>query len=143
MLCACWLGGHQGGGIAATTMPCFARRTFKDSHKGAIRFRALRSPSDGDLEAAAALSGHLGVRIASERRSQNAHVGAHTEFAACNTAQEDVAHAAFTSGTTGQPKATIHFHRDVIASGISWDAIFSHFHRRPVHRQPTLGSRSG
>ena len=38
-----------------------------------------------------------------------------TEFAAVGTAADDVALLAFTSGTTGRPKATMHFHRDVLA----------------------------
>jgi 2-aminobenzoate-CoA ligase len=36
-------------------------------------------------------------------------------FANADTAAEDVALIAFTSGTTGKPKGTMHFHRDVIA----------------------------
>ena len=36
-------------------------------------------------------------------------------FAAVPTAADDVALLAFTSGTTGRPKATMHFHRDVLA----------------------------
>jgi 2-aminobenzoate-CoA ligase len=37
------------------------------------------------------------------------------EFKNVDTAAEDVALIAFTSGTTGKPKGTLHFHRDVIA----------------------------
>lgn len=36
-------------------------------------------------------------------------------FQNVNTAADDVALLAFTSGTTGQPKCTMHFHRDVLA----------------------------
>ncbi len=36
-------------------------------------------------------------------------------FAACDTAAEDICLIAFTSGTTGVPKGTMHFHRDVLA----------------------------
>ena len=37
------------------------------------------------------------------------------EFAAAETAADDVCIIAFTSGTTGVPKGTMHFHRDVMA----------------------------
>ena len=36
-------------------------------------------------------------------------------FQACPTSRDDVCLIAFTSGTTGKPKGTLHFHRDVLA----------------------------
>ena len=36
-------------------------------------------------------------------------------FEVCDTASDDVSLLAFTSGSTGVPKATMHFHRDILA----------------------------
>jgi len=89
----------------------------KIATKGAIRFALCDHRLMEDLEAAAALSGHLDVRVAFGNGDLETRMSAHApDFAACDTALEDVALLAFTSGTTGQPKATVHFHRDVIAS---------------------------
>ncbi len=37
-----------------------------------------------------------------------------------DTAADDTCLMAFTSGTTGQPKGTMHFHRDVMAACACW-----------------------
>jgi 2-aminobenzoate-CoA ligase len=42
--------------------------------------------------------------------------GKSATFSACPTAADDIALMAFTSGTTGKPKAAIHTHRDVLAA---------------------------
>ncbi|HSW16376.1 MAG TPA: AMP-binding protein [Ramlibacter sp.] len=41
-------------------------------------------------------------------------------FAACRTEADDIALMAFTSGTTGKPKAALHSHRDVLAACETW-----------------------
>jgi 2-aminobenzoate-CoA ligase len=43
-------------------------------------------------------------------------------YDAVDTAADDVAMLAFTSGTTGRPKATMHFHRDVLAIADTFSA---------------------
>jgi 2-aminobenzoate-CoA ligase len=46
-------------------------------------------------------------------------------FEAAKTGRDDVALLAFTSGTTGEPKATVHFHRDllIIADGYAKEVL--------------------
>jgi 2-aminobenzoate-CoA ligase len=49
----------------------------------------------------------------SELRGMAADVSA--DFAPVDTARDDVCLFGFTSGTTGEPKGTMHFHRDLLA----------------------------
>ena len=50
-------------------------------------------------------------------------------FQACPTSGDDIALLAFTSGTTGQPKAAVHTHRDVLAACETWP-------RHVLHARP-------
>jgi 2-aminobenzoate-CoA ligase len=63
-----------------------------------VRFNAADDPED------------LGVLCAAKR----------ADFAACDTGAEDIAMMAFTSGTTGKPKAALHTHRDLLAACECW-----------------------
>src|SRR5947207_3737435 len=57
-------------------------------------------------------------------------------FTACDTAIDDVCLIAFTSGTTGEPKGTMHFQRDMLASCDS----YSQYVLQPNHDDRFIGS---
>src|SRR5215470_2387226 len=65
-------------------------------------------------------------------------------FTPVATAADDVAMLASTSGTTGQPKVTMHFHRDVIATADTFSAYLIKPHRSDVFTgTPPLGFTYG
>ena len=57
-------------------------------------------------------------------------------FQACPTLADDISIVAFTSGTTGKPKATVHFHRDVLAI---CETVCAHI-LRPVREDVFIGT---
>ncbi len=120
MLAACWFAVLKAGGIAVTTMPMLrAGELHKIVDKARVGLALCDARLGAELEtcatAAAVLeriiywgdTGDSGLELLARRRS-DAPV-------ALDTAAEDVALIAFTSGTTGEPKGTMHFHRDVLA----------------------------
>jgi 2-aminobenzoate-CoA ligase len=108
---ACWLGVLLAGGVAVATMPML-RRTELDTITDLAR-PALALVHHGftdDVPPGLRVVTYAGDSDLTERCA--AHDGS---FTPVDTAADDVALLAFTSGTTGRPKATMHFHRDVLA----------------------------
>lgn len=120
MMAACWLAVMKAGGICVATMPLLRAKELTDIITKARISHAL---CDKRLEAelALALPGCPTLKTIRywyhDAPDSIDSLGPRqpTEFPNVDTAAEDVALIAFTSGTTGKPKGTMHFHRDVIA----------------------------
>ncbi len=114
-LAACWLAVLKAGCVAVTTMPLLRTgelSTVADIAQVDLALCDARFAADLD---AADLRGAPVLRFG-DGSDLSEHVAAHRDpFVAADTAADDVALLAFTSGTTGRPKATMHFHRDVLA----------------------------
>jgi len=121
MLAACWFAVLKAGGIAVTTMPLYRAGELRFMmEKAQIKHALCDVRLRDELDAACREYGD--VRIAcfngppSDSESLEARMRSKSaDFANADTAAEDVAIIGFTSGTTGTPKATMHYHRDLLA----------------------------
>jgi 2-aminobenzoate-CoA ligase len=120
MLVACWFAVLKAGGIAVATMPLLrARELNQILSKSKADFCLCDNILKADLESACA---QLNQPIQTIRFNSDAADGLEARmrqqpasFENVSTSHDDVALIAFTSGTTGIAKGTMHFHRDVLA----------------------------
>ena len=139
LLAACWFAVVKAGGIAVGSMPLLRATELKKiigkaqiSHvlcdrrlADELRLAAAECPTlrqrryfnDADGSEGSSGSGDVADPALSLEAAMALQSAA---FDNLDTAADDICLMAFTSGTTGLPKATMHFHRDVMAACACW-----------------------
>jgi len=129
---ACWLAATKAGAVVVNTMPM-----LRAGELGAIVDKAeishalcdtrLMDEMAGCAKASRFLKTVVGFDGTSNHDAELDRLALEkpVHFDAVPTAQDDVALLGFTSGTTGDPKATMHFHRDllIIADGYAKEVL--------------------
>jgi 2-aminobenzoate-CoA ligase len=129
---AAWLAVTKVGAVAVNTMPLLrVGELAKIVDKAEIGLALVDSRIVDELVACAKQSRFLNKVVTFDGTANHdaeldrIALNKPVTFAAVRTGRDDVALLGFTSGTTGEPKATMHFHRDllIIADGYAREIL--------------------
>lgn len=129
---ACWLAATKAGAVVVNTMPMLrAAELSKYIDTAEIQIALCDTRLLEELETCAATSQHLQRVIGFDGTSNHdaeldrLALEKPVSFECVPTGRDDVALLGFTSGSTGEPKATMHFHRDllIIADGYAREVL--------------------
>ncbi len=116
MMAACWLAVVKAGCIAVATMPLLrARELTIIMEKARVNAALCDATLKEEMELARAGCPTLYFNAGTADSLEALAAVKPPQFTPAPTAADDVCIIAFTSGTTGVPKGTMHFHRDVMA----------------------------
>jgi len=131
-LVAAWLAATKAGAVVVNTMPMLrAGELTKIIDKAEIALALTDSRIADELVACAKTSRFLKQVVNFDGTSNHdaeldrVALNKPVKFNAVKTGRDDVALLGFTSGTTGEPKATMHFHRDlmIVADGYAKEVL--------------------
>ena len=129
---ACWLAATKAGAVVVNTMPMLrAGELTKIVEKAEVSHALCDTRLMDEMAACAKDSRFLKTVVGFDGTASHdaeldrAALNKPVRFEAVRTGRDDVALLGFTSGTTGVPKATMHFHRDllVIADGYAREVL--------------------
>ena len=129
---ACWLAATKAGAVVVNTMPMLrAGELAQIVDKAEIALALCDTRLMDELVACAKTSRFLSQVVGFDGTANHdaeldrVALDKDVRFQAVPTGRDDVALLGFTSGTTGVPKATMHFHRDllIIADGYAKEVL--------------------